>query len=265
MILFIKLASLFVIAICTGLSIYLAGKKKGFEDGFKKGQKRPGNQHFDDVLRPLLLGWRELEPSFEGTVEMGVDRYGQFYFVQQGQGGGTCGILCGLTGKHCDKECFKKHALYFNPDGEPLFFCRYYYTIFKGKKYSEYQDDPEIKKLAQQLIAGNATQKVKFNKGDNVYFVDIDFWQIESATVYNRTTINDKTRYYIKRENDTCYICVKEGYLCSSKKEAVEMIIQFLKDRLKCNYARNDDYIQKKLDYFQSANFQMRFMGEVIE
>lgn len=156
MITFFKLAILFVVVLLGVFPIYLEGKKKGFEEGLKKGQKRPGNQHFDDVLRPLLLApyRNELEPSYEETDEMGVDQDGYFYFIQRGQGGGKRMILCGLTDKCCDKECFKKHALYFNNNGEPLFFCRYYYIVFKGRKYLEleYKVNPELVKELRKMF-----------------------------------------------------------------------------------------------------------------
>lgn len=97
----------------------------------------PSNKHFDDIMRPLLLEWKELEPAYEETDEMGVE-HGEFYFIQRGVGGGKRGLICGLTGKHCTEECFKRNALYFSYYGEPLFFCRYYYCLFKGKKYVEH-------------------------------------------------------------------------------------------------------------------------------
>ena len=95
----------------------------------------------DEILRPLLLTKDTLPPCFEEVDRMGVNRCGEFYFVQKGTGGGIRGIVCGFDNAHCSGECFKNSALYFTPNGEPLFFCRYYYTIFKGKKYVDEEKD----------------------------------------------------------------------------------------------------------------------------
>ena len=152
MITFLKLTILFAVVLCCFFWAYLYGKKKGFEDGYQKGQIRPGNRHFNENLRPLLLGFRELEPSYEETNEMGVDRRGNFYFIDRCNGGSHNELLCGIDGKICKGDCFKRNALYFDNDGNPLFFCRYYYTIFKGNRYSEYQVDPKLVELYNNIF-----------------------------------------------------------------------------------------------------------------
>lgn len=106
----------------------------------------------DDNLRPLLLTHDDdLPPCYEEVDQMGIDQTGHFFFIQRGLGGGLRGIVCGLDDTHCTGKCFKDTALYFTPDGKPLFFCRYFYTIFKGEKYVD--EETPAKALQAKLQA----------------------------------------------------------------------------------------------------------------
>lgn len=117
-----------------------------------KKQSRRKSIHFDDV-RPLMPTLKPgLEPSFYETEKMGVDEHGHFYYIMKGQGGGKRGIVCGITGKPCNEECFKKYAFYLTDYGEPLFFCRYFYCVFKGRRYVEYKVFDIKKKESKNVL-----------------------------------------------------------------------------------------------------------------
>ena len=111
----------------------------------------------------------------------------------------------------------------------------------------------------------NETEKMtfKYNKGDNLLFVNRDLWAIDSVTVFERAETKMFPAYYVKLESGHITE-LPEKWLFASKKEAVEKIIECLKHRIE--EERNViHYFQGKLNDFQSWNFQMRYMGEVIE
>ena len=92
----------------------------------------------DDNLRPLLLTHDDdLPPCYEEVDEMGIKPNGDFYIIEPGPHGGKRGLICGLDDKHCIGKCALHTAMYFAENGQPLFFCRHFYTIFKGKQYKE--------------------------------------------------------------------------------------------------------------------------------
>lgn len=107
------------------------------------------------------------------------------------------------------------------------------------------------------------TPKKEYNKGDNLFFADRDFWVIDSVNVFDKLKFENRTEYFVTRE-DGSIIKVQEEWLFSSKRDAVAAIIQYLKHRIG-EERKRINYLQGKLDDFQSANFQMRYMGEVIE
>lgn len=105
--------------------------------------------------------------------------------------------------------------------------------------------------------------KFKYNKGENLFFANRDFWVIEPVNVFDKLVYQDRTEYFVARE-DNSLIKVQEEWLFSSKRDAVAAIIKHLKYRIG-EHRECINYLQGKLDDFQSANFQMRYMGEVIE
>ena len=105
--------------------------------------------------------------------------------------------------------------------------------------------------------------KSKYNKGDNLFFANRDFWVIEPVNVFDKLVYQDRTEYFVARE-DNSLIKVQEEWLFSSKRDAVKKIIECLKHRIE-EEREVTRYLQGKLDDFQSWNFQMRYMGEVIE
>ena len=108
-----------------------------------------------DDRRPLMLyKWADLPPLYEETDEMGIDEHGYFFYNMRGPGGGYRGLVCGRTDDCCTGECFKKNALYFTLDGKPLFFCRYFYTVFKGEKYVEKDELKELGFKLTQILRG---------------------------------------------------------------------------------------------------------------
>ena len=107
------------------------------------------------------------------------------------------------------------------------------------------------------------TPKKEYNKGDNLFFANRDFWAIEPVNVFDKLVYQDRTEYFVALE-DNSLIKVPEEWLFSSKRDAVAKIIEFLKYRIG-EERKVIKYLQGKLDVFQSADFQMRYMGEVIE
>jgi len=110
----------------------------------------------------------------------------------------------------------------------------------------------------------NETDKLKFkyDKGDKVLFVNRDHWNIDSVTVFERAETKMFPAYYVKLESGHITE-LPEEWLFADKKEAVKKIIECLKKRL-TDEREYCAFFQGKLDYFQSANFQVRYMGEVI-
>ena len=95
-----------------------------------------------DPMEPLFghgyfNGW---EPKCEYCSEIGFDRFGNFYNIQPGEGGGARGLLCGGTDKPCEASCCERRALFFSKDGRPLFFCRNFYCIFRADKFVDQRE-----------------------------------------------------------------------------------------------------------------------------
>ncbi|MDD6338363.1 MAG: hypothetical protein PUC15_08295 [Lentisphaeria bacterium] len=120
-----------------------------------------------------------------------------------------------------------------------------------------------IKRRMQQKMNEITEPKSKYNKGDNLFFANRDFWVIEPVNVFDKLVYQDRTEYFVARE-DNSLIKVQEEWLFSSKRDAVAAIIKYLKYRIG-EHRKCINYLQGKLDDFQSWNFQMRYMGEVIE
>lgn len=108
----------------------------------------------------------------------------------------------------------------------------------------------------------NTELKFKYNKGDKVLFVNRDFWTIDSVTVFERAETKMFPAYYVKLESGHITE-LPEEWLFADKKEAVKKIIECLEKRL-ADERKYCAFFQGKIDYFQSANFQMRYMGETL-
>ncbi len=108
----------------------------------------------------------------------------------------------------------------------------------------------------------NTELKFKHNKGDKVLFVNRDFWTIDSVTVFERAETKMFPAYYVKLESGHI-TKLPEEWLFADKKEAVKKIIECLEKRL-ADEREYCAFFQGKIDYFQSANFQMRYMGETL-
>lgn len=99
---------------------------------------------FDPMVPLFEWGYfRGWEPKFEFCSEMGIDEYGDFYHIQPGEGGGKRGISCGGTDKSCDGRCAMNRAIYFTRDGEPLFFFRNFYCIFRATRFVDQRKQKE--------------------------------------------------------------------------------------------------------------------------
>lgn len=90
-----------------------------------------------DPMEPLFgygyyNGW---EPKFEYCSEVGFDRFGRFYNIQPGPGGGVRYISCGGTDRDCEASCCEHRALFFDKYGRPLFFCRNHYCLYLGEAF----------------------------------------------------------------------------------------------------------------------------------
>lgn len=105
--------------------------------------------------------------------------------------------------------------------------------------------------------------KFKYDKNDRVLFVNRDFWTIDSVTVFERAETKSFPAYYVRLESGHI-TQLPEKWLFADKEDAVEKIIECLKDRLK-NERQCSNYLQQKLDDFQSADFQMRYMGKTLK
>ena len=107
------------------------------------------------------------------------------------------------------------------------------------------------------------TPKFKYDVNETVLYVNtVDFF-IESVIVRAQRMFSFSPAYYVERENGE-YTLIPESKLFSSKRDAAAAMIRFLKETV-TKYRDLANHFQNKLDYFQSANFQMRYMGEVIE
>ena len=107
------------------------------------------------------------------------------------------------------------------------------------------------------------TPKHKFNENDYAYFVNRDLWFVDCVLICQKLMSSREPAYAVKLGNGTLTE-LSEKWLFSSKRDAVGEIIRLLKGRIG-EHRQAANHLQGILDNFQSANFQMRYMGEVIE
>ena len=105
--------------------------------------------------------------------------------------------------------------------------------------------------------------KFKYNVNETVQYVNIADWCIESVVVHAQRMFSVSPAYYVERQNGA-YVLIPEHCLFSNRRDAVAEMIRRLKEVV-AKYRDLANHFQGKLDDFQSANFQMRYMGEVIE
>ena len=174
-----------------------------------------------------------------------------------------------------DELCFlfteqaKKYGDYSNADYvlNEMYGAKLLYDSRTKTKKIAYASYDEVwgNRQSKEKCQMNETEKTtfKYNKGDSLLFVNRDLWAIDSVTVFERAETKMFPAYYVKLESGHITE-LPEKWLFASKKEAVEKIIECLKHRIE--EERNViHYFQGKLNDFQSWNFQMRYMGEVIE
>ena len=102
----------------------------------------------------------------------------------------------------------------------------------------------------------------KYKLNDHVLFVDTMGWCIDGGTI--KKICADKYPYYIVLTNRGAEINLGEHELFTKKKDAVREIIRLLK----CDIVQSERRTEKLkgiLSEYESANFQMRYMGEVLE
>ena len=109
----------------------------------------------------------------------------------------------------------------------------------------------------------NEEMKFKYDKNDKVLFVNRDHWIIDCVTVVERAETQMFPAYYVRLESGHITM-LPEEWLFADKKDAVATIIRCLKER-KEMYQEVVNNLQGKIDDFQSANFQMRYMGETLK
>jgi len=102
----------------------------------------------------------------------------------------------------------------------------------------------------------------KYKPNDDVFFVDELGWCIDAGTV--KKIDGDKYPYYLVLTNRGAEITLSEHSLFLTKKEAVREIIRLLKCTIVASERRTEK-LKGILSEYESANFQMRYMGEVLE
>ena len=171
-------------------------------------------------------------------------------------------------------EQAKKHGDYANIDYvvNDMYGVKFLYNSKTKKHHIMYTSFETVYPNHQEKPKMNEEQelKYKFNENDNAYFVSRDTWTIISATITERKKLFDlhNPRHYVPgyriRLLNGSTTEVFEEWLFSSKRDAVGEIIRLLKGRIG-EHRKAANHLQGILDNFQSANFQMRYMGEVIE
>lgn len=103
---------------------------------------------------------------------------------------------------------------------------------------------------------------LKYSPNDPVFIVDNLGWVIEPATI--KDICCKYPGYYLVKTDRGAEITLGENQIFSTKKEAVLEILTRLKNSIAASEARTAK-LKGILSEYESANFQMRYMGEVIE
>ena len=104
--------------------------------------------------------------------------------------------------------------------------------------------------------------KQKYFPLDPVFIVDNVGWVIEPATI--KEVDNRFPGYYLVATDRGAEIKLGEDQIFSTKKEAVKEILTRLKNSIAASEARTAK-LKGILSEYESANFQMRYMGELLE
>lgn len=129
--------------------------------------------------------------------------------------------------------------------------------------YTSYEAVYPHPKENPKMDEPTTTPKHKFNENDYAYFVNRDLWFVDCVLICQKLMSSREPAYAVKLGNGTLTE-LSEKWLFSSKRDAVGEIIRLLKGRIG-EHRKAANHLQGILDNFQSANFQMRYMGEVIE